>query len=133
MLQCPAMKKASNGRALPVMYNCSKCPGYCCTYKTIDVTKRDIARLAKHFGVTYDHAKTRYTKVVYGNLSLRHQKDHIFKRACMFFDTDKRRCTVYEARPTVCRQYPESKRCGYYDFLASERRRQCDDEFIPDA
>jgi Fe-S-cluster containining protein len=133
MLQCAGMKKASSGRALPVMYNCSKCPGYCCTYKTIDVTKKDIARLAKHFGVTYDQAKTKYTKLVYGDLSLRHQKDHIFRRACLFFDTDKRRCTVYEARPAVCRRYPESRRCGYYDFLASERRRQCDDDFIPDA
>jgi hypothetical protein len=24
-------------------------------------------------------------------------------------------------------------RCGYYDFLSSERRHQCDDEFIPSA
>jgi Fe-S-cluster containining protein len=127
------MKKESNGRALPVMYNCSKCPGYCCTYKTIDVTKTDIARLAKHFGITFDQAQKRYTKRVSGIRSLRHQKDHVFKQACMFFDTNERRCTVYEARPGVCRRYPESRRCGYYDFLASERRRQADDEFIPDA
>ena len=133
MLQCLKMKNGSNGRSLPVMYNCSKCPGWCCTYPTIDVTKRDIARLARHFGLSYDQAKTRYTKLVDSNLSLRHQKDHIFKRACMFFDTNKRCCTVYEARPSICRRYPESRRCGYYDFLAAERRRQCDDQFIPDA
>ena len=64
---------------------------------------------------------------------LRHHKDHIFKQVCQFLDKDDRRCTIYHARPGVCREYPESKRCGYYDFLASERRRQQDDEFIPSA
>jgi Fe-S-cluster containining protein len=52
---------------------------------------------------------------------------------CQFLDTEERRCTIYHARPAVCREYPDSKRCGYYDFLASERRRQCDPEFIPSA
>jgi hypothetical protein len=64
---------------------------------------------------------------------LRHKKDHIFKSVCVFLDTQERRCTIYDARPAVCRQYPESLRCGYYDFLSFERRRQCDDEFIPSA
>ena len=34
---------------LPRMYNCSKCPGYCCSYPLIALTKRDVERLAKHF------------------------------------------------------------------------------------
>jgi len=64
---------------------------------------------------------------------LRHHKDHIYASVCRFFDRDKRRCTVYEARPNVCRRYPYGKACGYYTFLKFEREHQGDDEFIPSA
>ena len=61
---------------------------------------------------------------------LRHKKDHVFESVCTFFDRDKRRCTVYEARPAVCREYPDTSRCGYYEFLRFERVQQGDEEWI---
>lgn len=125
--------KVKNDRSLRVLFNCLKCPAYCCSYDRIEVTRRDVKRLARHFGLTYEQAEARYTKIAYGERVLRHRKDHIFKRVCQFLDENERRCTIYHARPGVCREYPDSTRCGYYDFLASERRRQCDDEFIPSA
>ena len=64
---------------------------------------------------------------------LRHRKDHVFKSTCTFFDQDQRRCTVYEARPSVCRIYPEDRTCGYYEFLKFERIQQGDEDFIPSA
>lgn len=123
----------TNGRKLHVLFNCSKCPAYCCSYDRIEVTRRDIKRLARYFGLTYEQAENRYTKIAQGERVLRRKSDHIFKQVCQFLDKESRRCTIYEARPGVCREYPESLRCGYYDFLAFERRRQCDDEFIPSA
>ena len=108
-------------------YSCSKCPGYCCSYPEIEVTKRDIARLAEHLGLTEEQAEARFTK---GARLLRHQKDTIFDSVCVFLDRETRRCGVYEARPGVCRDYPESKRCGYYEFLKFERAHQGDDKFI---
>jgi uncharacterized protein len=122
-----------NARSLRVLYNCDKCPAYCCSYDRVDVTKRDLLRIANHFGISYNQAERRYTKKSPDGRILRHQKDNIFKKVCQFLDTEERRCTIYHARPAVCREYPDSKRCGYYDFLASERRRQCDPEFIPSA
>ena len=128
------MKSANgNGRVLRVLYDCDKCPAYCCSYERINVTKTDVKRLARHFGLTVETTQARYTKISSGERVLRHQKDHIFKSVCQFLDTEKRRCTIYEGRPTVCRQFPEGRRCGYYDFLSWERRRQDDPEFIPDA
>ena len=115
-----------------VRYDCSKCPGYCCSYPLIEVGKRDIARLAKHFGLSHEQARKRFTKYD-GNekvYALRHQKDKYFKSICRFFDTKKRRCTVYEARPGVCRDYPGGTRCGYYEFLHFEREQQGDPKFI---
>src|SRR5438105_2561270 len=37
-------------------YDCSKCPAYCCSYDRILVNKRDLKRLAKHFGVDEETA-----------------------------------------------------------------------------
>lgn len=120
-------------KKLRVLFNCAKCPGYCCSYDRIEVTKSDMLRLAQHFKLSYQETKKKFTKIAWGDRVLRHKKDHIFKSVCRFFDQEARRCTIYEARPDVCREYPDGRRCAYYDFLKAERYRQGDDEFIPSA
>jgi Fe-S-cluster containining protein len=119
-------------KELPVLYDCAKCPGYCCSYDYIIVTKRDVARLAKRFNLEYEIAERRFTKMIkgYGRV-LRHRKDTIFKSTCQFFHGTDRRCTVYEHRPAVCRLYPDGRRCGYFEFLKWERSHQDDETFIP--
>jgi Fe-S-cluster containining protein len=121
-----------SAKAKPVVqYNCAKCPGYCCSYPVITVTKRDLSRLAKYFNITEAEAEARYCKSQHGyKRILRRKKDEHFGMTCQFFDTEKRRCTIYEGRPTVCRSYPGGGRCGYYDFLSFERRAQNDPEFV---
>jgi Fe-S-cluster containining protein len=115
-----------------VSYHCDKCPAFCCTYDEIEITTRDIERLAKHFDLGFRQAVDRFTKVRAedGKPLLRHRKDKVFDSACMFLDQEKRRCTVYDARPGVCRKYPDSSRCGYYDFLKFEREQQGDEEYV---
>jgi Fe-S-cluster containining protein len=115
-----------------VKYSCAKCPAYCCTYAHIEVTPRDIERLARHFDVSYGVAEERYTKEDPQKHMrvLRHRKDRIFDSACTMLDQETRRCTVYDARPGVCRKYPGSTRCGYYDFLKFEREQQNDPEWV---
>ena len=127
----PIHKQSANSSP-KVAYDCTKCPAYCCSYPLIEAGKRDIARLAKHFGIDYDQAERRFTKYDRGAKvrTLRHQKDEHFKQVCRFLDTEKRRCTVYEARPAVCRDFPDGKRCGYYDFLQFEREQQGDDQWV---
>jgi len=115
-----------------VNYSCAKCPAYCCTYSDIEVTPRDVERLAKRFDLDYAHAEERFTKMDSERKVriLRHRKDTHFQTACMFLDQKARRCTVYESRPAVCRKYPDSSRCGYYEFLKFEREQQGDEEFV---
>ena len=112
-------------------YDCSKCPAYCCSYERIIVGKRDLNRLAKHFGIDVETARRRFTKITADEQVLRHQKDKIYGSVCMFLDAKTRRCTIYEARPGVCHEYPDRPRCGYYDFLKWERSHQEDEDFIP--
>ena|SRR2546423_1444223 len=115
-------------------YDCLKCPAYCCSYDEIAVGQRDINKLARHFGLEPDVAEARFTKTTKdGTVVLRHRKDDVFKSVCIFLDSKTRRCTVYEARPGVCKDYPEHPTCGYYEFLRWERRHQDDKEFVPSA
>lgn len=112
-------------------YDCMNCPGYCCSYPVIQITSRDIARLAKHFSISPAEAQRRFTKRAHGrDKVLRRQEDPHFGRICRFFDTVARRCTVYEARPGICRQFPGENRCGYYDFLSFEREHQKDPDYV---
>lgn len=112
-------------------YDCRKCPGYCCSYPIIPITRRDVERLARHFDVTFEVAARRFTKSAPGRkYVLRRQEDEHFGRICRFFDTEKRQCTIYDARPSTCREYPTQKRCGYYDFLTFERSQQGDKAWI---
>ncbi len=112
-------------------YDCDKCPAYCCSYERINVTQRDINRLARHFDISPEQAERRFTKIKEGDRVLRHQKDKIYGSICMNLDLTTRKCTVYAGRPAVCREYPEINRCGYYEFLSWERRHQDNPTFIP--
>ena len=111
------------------MYNCKKCPGYCCSYPLIALESAtssgwpsiSASRSSRPRRSSRSSGRATSTRSAQGRQD--------FGRICTFFDTEKRRCTVYEARPSVCRSYPGG-RCGYYDFLAFERNAQEDPEFI---
>jgi Fe-S-cluster containining protein len=112
-------------------YDCDKCPAYCCSYPSIELTDKEIGRIAKHFGVKKEFAKKRFTKIVDGDRVLRHQKDATYGSICRFLDTETRMCTIYEVRPQTCRDFPDDTHCGYWDFLWWERDRQDDHEYVP--
>ena len=113
------------------MYDCKKCPGYCCSYPLIELTKRDVERLADYHEMEFKEAKKAFTKEDHGvKYAMRRRKDKIYGKICRFFDTKVRRCTVYKARPSVCRSFPGGNKCGYYEFLRFERDAQEDKKFV---
>jgi len=113
-------------------YNCSDCPAYCCSvYERVQLTPRDIRRLANHFNVTEEVAVGRFTKVYEKERILRRKADPIFGQACHFLNPETRQCTIYDARPAVCRQFPDTTRCAYYDLLKFEREQQGDPDALP--
>ncbi len=125
-------KKAKRAKSAPkIKYDCLKCPGYCCSYPVIQVSKYDITRIARHFDMPVAKAEKKFCKSAHGyKRILRHQHDEVYDTICRFFDRDKRRCTIYKARPSTCREFPGDKHCGYYDFLAFERETQDDEDHI---
>lgn len=116
-------------KKLPVLYDCDRCPAYCCSYARIIVDDADIARLAEGLGIDPERARARFTKRgdEPDERVLRHKGDHLFDTVCRFLDSDTRQCTIYEHRPSICREHPGKRRCGYYDFLEYEREMQEDD------
>jgi Fe-S-cluster containining protein len=113
-------------------YDCLRCPAYCCSYQHIPVTEEDLGRLAEHFGVDWKTARRAYAKKGDEDtpLVLRHKADEHFGSICRLIDPGTRRCTVYAARPAICRDFPSQNRCGYYDFLTFERENQDDEEWV---
>ncbi|MGB8602408.1 MAG: YkgJ family cysteine cluster protein [Rhizomicrobium sp.] len=114
-------------------FDCSRCPGYCCSYHIIPVNKTDLKRLAKHFGLSVEEAQKKFVnkgdKKDGGEFKIKRKTDVHFGKICRFFDTDERRCTIYEARMKICRAYPTG-RCGYYEFLKIERDTQEDQDMV---
>jgi len=115
-----------------VFFDCNKCPAFCCSvYERVEVTTRDINRLAKFFNVTYEQARERYTTDYEEERVLKRVDDVIFPKTCMFLDQKTRGCTIYKGRPAVCRAFPGRSRCAYYDLLKFEREQQGDESVVP--
>jgi Fe-S-cluster containining protein len=115
-----------------IYFDCNKCPAFCCSiYERVQVTKRDINRLAKYFKVSVETAMKRYTKMWGDERVLRRTKDKLFTETCIFLNQETRGCGIYHARPAVCREYPDRSRCAYYDLLQFERRQQDDPDVLP--
>jgi Fe-S-cluster containining protein len=113
-------------------YDCDKCVAYCCSvYDRVQVTPRDLKRLAAHFRVLPEVAMQRFTKLFGKERILRRKADRLFGQACTFLDQSTRKCTVYDARPLVCREFPAASRCAYYDLIEFEREQQHDQDVIP--
>jgi Fe-S-cluster containining protein len=119
-------------KRLPVFYDCEKCPAFCCTYPQTPVTVRDLRRIARHLEIDIETAGRRFTRRGPDRNAriLKHRSDNAFLTACHFLDSATRSCTIYQARPAACRSYPGTPRCGYYDFLSAERRRQEDPDLV---
>jgi Fe-S-cluster containining protein len=102
------------------MIYCNYCPGYCC-YRlkgsVLLITAEDIYRLARYFQVPDGEIRKKYI-----------ENKHTFKvkddGSCVFQAADRmvRRCTVHEARPAQCRNFPYNRPCPYLereDLLAA--------------
>ena len=98
------------------LYHCEKCPAYCCGYPVIEANKNDILRLARHFKIDNDSAKERFTEKENNRVRrMRHRPDKkLGTSVCMFLNQKTRQCSIYHARPQICRDYP-GDRCEWND------------------
>lgn len=108
-----------------VLYDCDKCPAFCCSiYGRVIVGDDDVERMAAHYEISFSEAEKRFTKNLDGERLMRRRKDDLLGETCKFLDKETRGCTIYHARPGVCRIFPEKRRCAYYDLWQFEQEQQ---------
>jgi Fe-S-cluster containining protein len=112
-------------------FDCSDCVSFCCSgVYNVALRGNDLARLSLRTGLAPAQFRSRYCAA--DGETLRHKPDPLFGEACVFLDLTARRCTVYEARPAVCREWPKGEhaapgaegRCCFYDLYAHVRNEQ---------
>ena len=84
-------------------FECTQC-GDCCTGAPgfVWVNQEEIDALAAKIGVSVDEFEKKYVR----KIGIRRSLVEFPNGDCVFFDTEKRNCSVYEARPRQCRTWP---------------------------
>jgi Fe-S-cluster containining protein len=84
-------------------FQCSQC-GDCCTGAPgfVWVNQEEIDALAAKIGLGVDEFEKKYVR----KIGIRRSLVEFPNGDCVFFDTEKRNCSVYEARPRQCRTWP---------------------------
>lgn len=85
--------------------DCRACAN-CCKVAETDITERDVERLARYLGISPREFIDQYTTA-----SAFEENDVILRRresGCIFLEGND--CTIYEARPATCRDFPHLMR-----------------------
>lgn len=89
--------------------DCLTCAN-CCKTTSPGMSERDVDRLAKRL-------KIRPAEVIERYMVMDGDGDYVFRSApCPFLGADNR-CSVYESRPTACREYPHTNRKRFHQIL----------------
>jgi Fe-S-cluster containining protein len=92
---------------------CNYCPGYCC-YRlpgaTLLINAEDINRMARHFGISDGEVRTRFIE---DKKTFKTRDDG----SCILLANDRmcKRCTIHDARPRQCREFPFDNPCPYLE------------------
>lgn len=89
--------------------DCLQCAN-CCATTSPRFTAKDIERLARHL-------KLRPGELIEQYLVLDEDEDYVFPEAPCPFLGDDNYCSVYEARPQACREYPHTDRRKFHQAL----------------
>ena len=85
--------------------DCTRCAN-CCKTMDIKVRPADAERIAGHFGMATDEFVEKY-------LATDDEGDCTFRqKPCPFLGQDNL-CSIYEVRPTDCREYPHTDKEGF--------------------
>ncbi|WP_148624912.1 YkgJ family cysteine cluster protein [Aliarcobacter cryaerophilus] len=87
---------------------CESCAGNCCIGESgyIWINIVEIEALSKYLGLTLDSFREKYLFKVGYKYSIKEVELSNNSFACCFFDLEKRKCSIYDYRPTQCRTFP---------------------------
>lgn len=84
-------------------FKCTQC-GDCCTGGAgfVWVNAAEIAALAAEIGISEEAFEDQYTR----KIGIRRSLKEFPNGDCVFFDSESRRCSVYNSRPRQCGTWP---------------------------
>jgi Fe-S-cluster containining protein len=87
---------------------CNNCNGNCCIGESgyIWINSSEIQALALHLKISVDDLKIRFLNKIGYKYSIKEVQLAQNNYACCFFDLEKRKCSIYDYRPTQCRTFP---------------------------
>jgi hypothetical protein len=87
---------------------CSTCAGNCCIGESgvIWITIEEIEKLATHLNISVKEVFDNYLIKYDYKFSIKEKKLAENNYACIFFDLEKRQCSIYDVRPIQCRTFP---------------------------
>lgn len=86
---------------------CEKCRGNCCIGESgyIWLTPNEAKKIAQFLNLEFDQFVEKYLFKSGYRLSIK-ERAYEGGMACVFFDLEARKCTIYPARPSQCRSFP---------------------------
>ena len=87
---------------------CESCEGACCTGDRgyIWAKYAEIEKMANFLELTIEEFATMYLRKVKWRYSIIEKRLDVDNYACIFFDNNLKRCTIYPVRPQQCRTFP---------------------------
>ncbi len=103
---------------------CETCAGKCCIGESgyIWINKQEIFKLADYLKISVEELGLKYlTKIGY-KYSISERKIGQDNYACIFFNLEKKQCSIYEVRPIQCRTFPF---WDYFKQNIEEVKKEC--------
>ncbi len=96
---------------------CNTCEGNCCIGESgnIWITKQEIENLSNHLDISLDELRLGFLEKRGYKYSIKEVKLSSDNYACVFFNLEKKQCSIYEARPIQCRTFP------FWDYFKNHR------------
>lgn len=87
---------------------CAACGGACCIGESgyIWISMPEITAVADYLKLSLEEFAENYLIRAKSRYSLREVKTKELGYACIFFDQEKRLCSIYDVRPKQCRTFP---------------------------
>jgi len=103
---------------------CSLCDGNCCTGESgnIWINRDEITILSNYFNIDTQGLKDKYLIKKGYKYSIKEVNIDAVNYACIFFDLDKKLCTIYDVRPMQCQTFPF---WDYFKNRVDEVREEC--------
>ena len=103
---------------------CKECEGNCCIGESgyIWITNYEITFLADHLGISQKETIDKYLFKARYKYSIKEKQLPENNYACVFFDLDKKQCSIYDARPKQCRTFPF---WDYFKEKLDEVKQEC--------